>query len=218
MKFDRASRRALIVVGIAGLLMLAVSPRRSPLVLFNRTPSLPTGLYLRCGQKPRRGDVIAFTLPPAAWQYAHLRGESTDVLLIKHVLAQGGDFVSTLGGELRVNGMRVGSIASIDSAGRPLPHWSDARVLSGDELLVGSSHARSFDSRYFGPIHASQVLGVYRRLSFGSPSIAPTDSGSLGNPLSLKNLPPIACDASGGSLDVERLRMTGEEHESCRAR
>ena len=218
MRFDRVSRRALIVVGIAALWTLAVSPRRSPLVLFNRTPSLPTGLYLRCGQKPRRGDVVAFALPPAAWQYAHLRGEPTDILLIKHVLARGGDFVSTLGGELRVNGMRVGSIASIDSAGRPLPHWSDARVLSGDELLVGSSHARSFDSRYFGPIHANQVLGVYRRLSFGSPSIERTDSGSLGNPRSLKTPPPIASDASDGSLDVELSRTSGEELESCRAR
>ena len=159
MRFDRASRRALVVVGIATLWTLVVSPRRSPLVLFNRTPSLPTGLYLRCGQQARRGDVVAFALPPAAGQYAHLRGEPTDVLLIKHVLAQGGDFVSADGGEMRVNGMRVGSIASVDSAARALPHWSAARVLSGDELLVGSSHPRSFDSRYFGPIREHTVVG-----------------------------------------------------------
>lgn len=201
MRFDRASRRALVVVGIATLWTLVVSPQRSPLVLFNRTPSLPTGLYMRCGQKPRRGDVVAFALPPAAWQYAHLRGEPTDILLIKHVLAQGGDFVSTVGGELRVNGIRIGSIASVDSAGRPLPHWSATRVLSGDELLVGSSHPRSFDSRYFGPIHANQVLGEYRRLSFGSPSA-----------------PLIACDPSGGSLDGELSRASGEDHKSFRAR
>ena len=218
MRINRSSRRVLIVVGIAALLTLAISPRRSPLVLFNRTPSLPTGFYMHCGQRARRGDVVAFVLPPAAWPYAHLRGESTDVLLIKHVLAHGGDFVSTLSGELRVNGMRVGSIASVDSAGRPLPHWSAARVLSGDELVVGSSHARSFDSRYFGPIHANQVLGVYRRLSFRSPSTVPTDCGSLRNPLSHERPPPIACDWCDGLLDARHAGITGEDHQSCRAR
>jgi conjugative transfer signal peptidase TraF len=218
MRIDHASRRALVIVGIAALLTLAASPSRSPLVLFNRTPSLPTGFYLRCGERAQRGDVVAFALPPAAWQYARSRGERTDVLLLKHVLAVRGDFVSTLDGELRVNGVRVGSIASADSAGRPLPHWSAARVLDRDELLVGSSHVRSFDSRYFGPIHTGQVLGVYQRLSFHSPSTAPTQSGSPRDPLPQERPPPIACDASGGPSDGERSKLTGEEHESNRAR
>jgi len=218
MRIDRTSHRVLAIAGIAALLTLAMSPRRSPLLLFNRTPSLPTGFYVRCGDRVHRGDVVAFALPRAAWQYAHLGGERTDVRLLKHVLAMGGDFVSTLGGELRVNGVVVGSILSIDSAGRPLPQWFADRVLDHDELIVGSSHARSFDSRYFGPIHAGQVLGVYRRLSFRSPSIEPAATGSLGNPLSLKHPPPIARDASGGPLDGERSKRTGEDHEPCRAR
>lgn len=207
MRIDRAARGALTVAGIAALLTFAMSPQRLPLVLFNRTPSIPTGVYVYRCDRAQRGDVVAFALPPAAWQYAHLRGEHTDVLLLKHVLATGGDFVSTLGGELRVNGVLLGSIASVDSAGRPMPCWCAARVLDGDELLVGSSHPRSFDSRYFGPIHAGQVLGVYRRLSFRSPSIEPTDTGLLGNPLSFKPPRPIAFNASGGPFDVERSKV-----------
>ena len=219
MSIDRPSRRTLVGVGIVALWVLAVSPRRSPLVLFNRTPSLPTGFYLRWGGDwPRRGDVVALALPPAAWSYARLRGERTDVLLLKHVLAGAGDFVSTLHGELLVNGVRVGSIASVDSAGRPLPHWSVARVLAGDELLVGSSHPRSFDSRYFGPIHANQVLGVYRRLSLGSPSAVPIASESIRSSLASSHPPTIACDTSGGSLDGEHSGGKGEEDESGRAR
>lgn len=199
MRIDRASRRVCVLACVAALLLLCVSPRRhSSLVLFNRTPSLPTGVYLYCGNHPRRGDVVAFALPPSAWPYAHLRGEPTDVRLLKHVLAAGGDFVSTLDGELRVNGVPVGSIASVDSAGRPLPRWPAARLLSGDELLVGSTHARSFDSRYFGPIHVSDVLGVYRPLSFRFQPVQPIDGGSQSNPHSAGYSPSPAPNMRGG--------------------
>lgn len=198
MRLDRTSRRALVVTGVAALVMLAASSGRLPLMLLNRTPSIPTGIYIYRGSHARRGDVVAFALPPAAWQYARRRGEPTDVLLLKHVLAASGDFVSTLDDQLRINGARIGSIASVDSAGRVLPHWSTARVLSGDELIVGSTHPRSFDSRYFGPIHADQVLGVYRRLTFHSPSALSTASGSQCVPLSINPAPLSAPSASGG--------------------
>ena len=168
MQIDRAPRRMLVVVGIAAALMTIPMPR-CPLVLYNRTPSLPIGWYIYCGASIHRGDVVAFALPPTAWSYARLRGESTRVLLLKHVLAIRGDLVSTLHGELRINGAFVGSIAAVDSAGRPLPQWMACRILADDELLVGSTHPRSFDSRYFGPIHANQVLGLYRKLTFSLP-------------------------------------------------
>jgi len=198
MRVDRASRRALLAAAVAGLLMFAAPSRRSPLLLFNRTPSIPTGVYVYCGSRVQRGDVVAFALPPSAWRYALLRGESIDVILLKHVLAVGGDFVSTLNGELRVNGTRVGPIAFADSAGRPLPHWSAARVLAGDELIVGSTHPRGFDSRYFGPIHVDEVRGVYRRLTFHSLFVGPADCGLRGGPLSVEPAPPSARSASGG--------------------
>ena len=198
MRVDRISRRVLLVATVAGLLMFAASSQRSRLLLFNRTPSLPTGFYVYCGSQVHRGDVVAFALPQPAWHYAHLRGESIDVLLLKHVLAVGGDFVSTYDGQLRVNSELVGPVASVDSAARPLPHWSAARVLAGDELIVGSTHDRSFDSRYFGPIHTDQVLGVYRRLTFHSLFVGPTDSESQSDPLSVDPALPSARNASGG--------------------
>lgn len=213
----RSSRRALFLTAVAVLLMIGASRPGAPLLLYNRTASLPIGFYLYTGRSSiRRGDIVALVLPPAARPYAQLRGDSTDLLLIKHVLAVRGDFVCTLHGELRINGIRVGPIASVDSTGRPLPRWSAARLLRDEELLVGSSQPRSFDGRYFGPIHANQVLGVYQKLRF--PFNTPTVTGSLCDPLSFEHPPPIARCASGGPSEEEHLKAKGREHESRRAR
>lgn len=173
MKTDRCSCRALIIGGIAVLLIAAASAPHPPLALYNRTPSMPAGLYVYHGHVIRRGAIVAFPLPVLAYDYARRRGEGTDLLLLKHVLAVGGDFVSTSGGELRVNGTPIGRIPPVDSAGRPLPQWRQARVLGDGELLVGSTVDRSFDSRFFGPIRTSQVLGVYRHLAFDSSTHEP---------------------------------------------
>ena len=168
MRIDRRFRLVLLIGGIPGLLIIGASVRHPPLVLYNRTPSMPAGLYVYRGRVIRRGEIVAFPLPVSAFDYARRRGEPTDLLLLKHVLAVSGDFVSTIDGELRVNGTLVGRISSVDSIGRPLPQWRWAGVLHDGELLVGSSFDHSFDSRFFGPIRTSEVLGVYRRIAFRS--------------------------------------------------
>jgi len=48
-----------------------------------------------------------------------------------------------------------------DRMGRPLPSWQQCRRLeSGELFLLSVTNPASFDSRYFGPIPASAVLGV----------------------------------------------------------
>jgi conjugative transfer signal peptidase TraF len=160
------------VAAMGAVLALAVSvigaSVNRKLVLYNHTPSVPIGWYVYAGRSPKVGDIVAFTLPTAAHDYARSRGDPIDVRLLKHVLAAAGDRVSTSDGELRVNGVSFGTISVIDTAGRTLPSWQADRVLIDDELLVGSATGHSFDSRFFGPVHAAQVQGVYRRLIVGS--------------------------------------------------
>jgi type IV secretory pathway protease TraF len=50
---------------------------------------------------------------------------------------------------------------AVDSRGRPLPQFVGySHVLAAGELwLVANGHPRSFDSRYFGPISVSDVIG-----------------------------------------------------------
>ena len=144
---------------------LSLLAANRPWLLYNRTPSVPLGFYRYTGSTPQVGDLVAFPLPEAAHEYARQRGESTDILLLKPVLADRGDHVSTLHGELRINGVLIGAIPDTDAAGRTLPHWRGARVLADGQLFVGSTDVvHSFDSRFFGPIDIAQVVGVYRRL------------------------------------------------------
>lgn len=172
-----SQRIRIAALGAVTVLVVSVtgSCTNRKLVLYNHTPSVPIGWYVYAGRSPKVGDIIAFTLPTPAHDYARSRNESTHVRLLKPVLAVRGDRVNTVGGELRINGVLFGTIAVTDAAGRTLPHWQADRVLVDDELLVGSTAEHSFDGRFFGPIHAAQVQGVYRRLAIGSTSDAPNE-------------------------------------------
>ena len=178
----RPKRIVPLVLTAALLVALAGTLKDQPWLLYNHTPSVPLGFYFCVGlpdARIERGDLVAFPLPEATHGYARRRGESTDVLLLKPVLAVAGDHVSTLHGELRINGALIGTVPTVDSAGRALPRWRAARTLKTGELFVGSTRtARSFDSRFFGPIHASQVVGVYRPLWVRSTDRAPSLSAS----------------------------------------
>lgn len=160
-------RILLIVAPVLVLLGMGLLLHR-PWLLYNHTPSVPIGVYRYAGKSPQRGDLVAFHLPDAAHDYARQRGEPTDTMLLKPVLAMSGDYVSTLHGEMRINGALIGAVPDTDSAGRTLPRWRGDRVLADGELFVGSTRIdHSFDSRFFGPVHASQIVGVYQRLTLG---------------------------------------------------
>jgi conjugative transfer signal peptidase TraF len=182
MRVTNTARRAgWVTAGLAVLAVGSAAPR-VPLLLYNRTPSMPTGFYVRVGGVPGRGDIVAFHLPGAAWEYARDRGEPTHIVLLKHVLAVGGDHVSTRGGRLSVNGVDCGPIPVVDSAGRALPQWRADRLLAADELLAGSTLPRSFDGRFFGTIERADVMGVYRRVAVGVASTVTTDPSVVGHP------------------------------------
>jgi len=217
MKTDRRFRRAVVIGGITILLIGGASAPYPPMILYNRTPSMPVGLYVYRRHVIRRGDVVAFPLPVCAYDYARRRGERTDLLLLKHVLAVSGDYVSTTSGELRVNGTLIGQIPSADSAGRPLPQWRQARVLRDDELLVGSPFDRSFDSRFFGPIRTSQVLGVYRRLAFDSSTHEPAEARPLRDP-SRGRAPPELPQSIAEGIRSNQSENEGRDQGFNRAR
>jgi type IV secretory pathway protease TraF len=66
-------------------------------------------------------------------------------------------------GRLRINGRDRAPIAVRDSCGVTLPRWTGCRRLGTSELFVFSDRVpNSFDSRYFGPIDRTSVVGVYK--------------------------------------------------------
>lgn len=148
---------------LAALAITAFAPTR-PLLLWNTTPSEPEGVYARTSDLPGRGTIVAFKLPAAGSAYANLAIPSLKTRsILKAVAAGPGDLVCVGQGGLAINGEWRAPIASRDRANRELPHWTGCRVLRPDELFVFSARVpNSFDSRYFGPVSKTAVLGVYR--------------------------------------------------------
>jgi len=151
------------------LRLLAVSALASALaclgashLIWNRTPSLPLGLYwLTRGHRAGRGDLVAFAVPASVRSLVHERGYLEDgAFLVKPVAALASDRVCTNGGTLTVNGALLGSIRSSDVAGRPLPHVDFCDAIADGQLYVAGGDPRSFDSRVFGPIHLSDLQGT----------------------------------------------------------
>lgn len=152
------------VMAALGLLASAasVADRTPALVLVNESPSLPRGVYLRrAGAEPEPGAVVAVPQPPAARPYLAALRMPPDVLLIKRVAAASGDRVCRQEDRL-VTPRRTVVVHERDRRGVGLPAWRGCRRLGPQELFLLGDTPSSFDSRYFGPVHLSQVTGVYR--------------------------------------------------------
>src|SRR3546814_4785798 len=83
------------------------------------------------------------------------------VPLIKPIAASYGDHVCVRNGIVRINGRVVTLTLTHDRLGRPLTPWPGCRLLAEYEwFLLGTTHAASFDSRYFGPVPRTAAYGV----------------------------------------------------------
>ena len=138
-----------------------------PIILYPSSPSLPIGPYLRTFEPIQIGKIVAFKMPETARRYQTERGHDVpaDFLFMKPIAAGPGDQVCNSLSGLLINGKRIAETASHDPDGRPLPVWRHCRRLDRDEYFMVSNHIpNSFDSRYFGPVDATEIAAVYRPL------------------------------------------------------
>jgi conjugative transfer signal peptidase TraF len=136
----------------------------------NMTPSEPLGLWrIRPLHRPVAIGDLVFICPPAiaAFAEARLRGylhrgfcASGYAPLIKTVIATEGQRVD-IGANVSVDGRTIANsrIVRIDGAGRALHGHAGGTVPSGN-VFLHSPFSASWDSRYFGPIPASGILGL----------------------------------------------------------
>lgn len=163
-----AGLRIRFVVGAAFAGVVAclstLSPLR-PVLLWNASASMAVGLYavLPAGAVGR-GDIVVARLPDGPRRLAARRGYlPSAVPVIKRIAALYGDRVCVRGDGLWIDGQLAAAAQGADAAGRPLGRWRGCRMLGDEVLLLGDS-ARSFDSRYFGPINRTRVVGRARLL------------------------------------------------------
>jgi len=140
----------------------------------NDSPSMPTGLYVRTSSAFSASLVVFCPAEPFARLSVERgyrsRGNCPDSAepLAKPIAARPGDGVELSVAGMVVNGRLLPNTAPLlkDSAGRPMTHWPFGRyvVAAGTVWVASSYSARSFDSRYFGPVNAGQVREHVRPL------------------------------------------------------
>lgn len=152
---------ALTAGGLVALAWMAQGTS-SPQLVYNASDSVPTGWYrITSTSSLAVGDLVLVRLPAYAATLAAQRGYlPTHVPLLKTVAAVPPQIFCVRGDQVLVDGVVAANRLHRDRQGRALPAWQACRHLVGDELfLLSTSNPESFDSRYFGPISASAVIG-----------------------------------------------------------
>jgi len=170
-------RARLVLAGLSacGLAALVWASFVHPLprLIYNPSDSVPVGWYRvdpldhRAGSLPRplsMGSIVLATLPPEAAALAAQRGYlPARVPLLKRVGAIAPQHVCVFDALVWIDGVPVAAVRPADRLGRPLPFWPQCRQLRPGELfLLSSTNPASFDSRYFGPVSTSAVIGIAR--------------------------------------------------------
>ena len=169
--WQRLRDAALWVAAGAALLLVAATSGLLPVQPMrvdsdSMTPTVASGdlLLVRHGQGPvARGDVVAVTSP------------LDDGMLVKRVVGVGGDVVAIEDGVLVVDGTAVCEPA-IDPARLDGVWFGPVPVPEGRLFLLSDSRDGSVDSRAFGPVPASSLVGTVSARLWPHPGALPSPS------------------------------------------
>jgi conjugative transfer signal peptidase TraF len=153
-----------MVFGLAGLaILLALVRVNSPYrLLYNPSESAPRGWYAIVPIADLSiGELVVAQLPDDAATLAAQRSYlPRSIPVLKGVSAIGGQHVCLVDQALAVDGHVIVHVRGRDGAGRLLIPWRGCRALTaGEVLLLSTSNDASFDSRYFGPVQRSMLVG-----------------------------------------------------------
>lgn len=156
--------RAILALGVLGLglIGLATFGRPAPLIVYNASASAPIGFYRVLSARPiRRGDLVLARTPDSVRRLAAERDYlPATVPLVKRVVALDGDTVCAVSHAVTIDGRHVADQLVADRLGRPLSAWTGCRTLGPDDIfLLMQGVPDSFDSRYFGPVPTSAIIG-----------------------------------------------------------
>ncbi|BCH57255.1 conjugative transfer signal peptidase TraF [Agrobacterium vitis] len=165
-------RLLLSLAGLCGMIAALVAVAYFGGFRLNLTPSEPLGLWrIVALQRPiETGDLVFICPPPnASFEEARRRGYVRRGLcpggfapLIKTVAALPGQHVE-IAENVTVDGRPLPSsiVRASDGEGRPITPFKTG-IVPLRNLFLHSSFASSYDSRYFGPVPDTGLLGLAR--------------------------------------------------------
>ena len=149
------------VAALAALVFVSGAASQD-VVLFNHSPSVPVGFYVRESGDLERGMFVTVRARDVApiEAAAHRYNDEGD-RFIKRLAAVAGQHVCSDGRMLSVDGVEVATVQNRAGASRG---WVGCRTLASSEILLLGDSTDSFDGRYWGPIRSDLIEGVWRPL------------------------------------------------------
>jgi len=150
--------------------LYAGSTRLARLVKINLTDSMPLGLYLVHPAAIAPGRIVVACPPAAAARLGLKNGyllagscASGVAPVLKYVAATGGSRLRVNASGIAIEGRALANSSARrrDRRGRLIPRVADGTyTLSEDQVWLYSPATWSWDSRYFGPVRKSQIVGA----------------------------------------------------------
>ncbi|HYD86730.1 MAG TPA: S26 family signal peptidase [Vitreimonas sp.] len=159
---------------MAAALAAAALAAPRDLLIYNHSPSVPEGFYVRTSAPIAVDAFVTVRARDVAPQEAHRRGfDDASDRFIKRVAAAAGAHVCGDGQRLTITGDDRGGREHIavrvilqdrdDDTRRPVG-WRGCRTLAASEVLLLGDSDDSFDGRYWGPVSVDLIEGVWRKL------------------------------------------------------
>jgi len=110
-------------------------------------------------QKISKGDYLVFSDKDADIIFIRKGLNKKNDRLIKKVGCAPGDILTRdIEGEWHCGQEKLGTSLTTDSRGRKLPWFNFTGIIPQDSYFMVGDNPRSFDSRYFGFVHADEFL------------------------------------------------------------
>jgi conjugative transfer signal peptidase TraF len=142
-------------------------------IVYNPSDSVPRGWYrIGLADSLHVGSIVLTWLPADTTTLAAQRGYLPEhIPLLKRIGAISPQRVCIEKHIVRIDGVAEAVARTVDGRGRPLSSWQHCRQLRDGELfLLSATNPASFDSRYFGPVAVSTVIGSAQPLwTWGTP-------------------------------------------------
>jgi len=160
----------------AAVLLVALSFADSrPKLIWNRTQSVPEGLYILAQPTAplERGSLVDYLPEPREAQWLEDRGAlGRGWPLLKRVAGLEGDEICVHEDSLLINARPAALLLARDHQGYALPRPSGCYRLGPSEVLLLADHPRSLDGRYFGPKSIERIIGKAQPLWLQDPGFA----------------------------------------------